>query len=752
MMNNKSYWFVRYRIVVLAICVVVFALSCVPLYYLKTDSNLRSYFSDEMKALRDTRQIEKEFSSTEPIMLLAKADNVLHADVLNQLSEICFEIEEQDWVDKVMSVFNSKNIQSADGFMLVEDAIPYFPETDQDITNLTLLIESNSLVYGVMISKHFNYMLVLVQKNSDANDNMVYESLKTIVEKHKGPAEISIAGEPQLRAVINHDVRSDLYFLMPAGVLLMFLFLWFTFRKPAFTLLPISIIVFSMLAAFALLPVVGWKVSMISLLVPVMILAIANNYGVHFVEAFRQERASFPTQPVQNAIANIYKRLRWPVLLTGLTTIAGILGMLAHIMIPARQTGVVTAWGIAIALLLSLVLIPVLLQYFKTIPGSGYRKNPLTRRASLLLSKIAGNIIAKPVLWLVSVIIVMILAGSGVFRLKVDPNAENVLPRKHVFLQTAEIINNEFGGSKNISILIKGDIKDPEMLRCIDSLEYRLKQLPQTGNVVSIATVIKIMSKALYEPDEPAYNVIPETREAVAQLLELYSMGGSPEDFEQLVDFNYSQAIVNVQFRAADNNDYRTVVNEIDKSVSGMNLDAIYGGYALITYHMIDAIIKGQVYSLVFAIAVVFMLLWIIFKSWRTALVGCIPLIITIVVMFGLMGYAGFSVDIVSALISSVVIGIGIDYTIHFLWRYRLEVQQGYRNGEAVFRSLTTTGKGIIINAVSVILGFAVLLFSSFVALQSFAFLMITALSVCLVCSLVVVPAICLLKPNTVAP
>jgi hypothetical protein len=169
----------------------------------------------------------------------------------------------------------------------------------------------------------------------------------------------------------------------------------------------------------------------------------------------------------------------------------------------------------------------------------------------------------------------------------------------------------------------------------------------------------------------------------------------------------------------------------------------------LIEKSLSQAIVRGQINSLVFAAAVIIILLLIIFRSISAGLMGSIPLIYALVCNFGLMGWLGIQLDIASSLLSSIAIGIGIDYTIHLFWRLKLELSEGNNYENAIRKTLATTGRGITINAFSVMLGFMVLFISGLTILKTFALLIIFSLLLCLLCALVLIPALSMvMKPG----
>jgi hypothetical protein len=172
-------------------------------------------------------------------------------------------------------------------------------------------------------------------------------------------------------------------------------------------------------------------------------------------------------------------------------------------------------------------------------------------------------------------------------------------------------------------------------------------------------------------------------------------------------------------------------------------------GPGLTTIELADLVVKGQIKSLVLALVVIFFLLSMIFRSMKAGVLSVVPLSVAVLLLFGLMGLFGISLDIATALLSSIMIGVGVDYTIHFLWRFKHERSAGKTHADAIRTTLTTTGRGIAFNALSVMIGFLALTFSSFAPLRFFGALVTLSISTCLLSALLLVPALVLLfKPG----
>ena len=350
-------------------------------------------------------------------------------------------------------------------------------------------------------------------------------------------------------------------------------------------------------------------------------------------------------------------------------------------------------------------------------------------------------------------IIIFFISLAGIFLVEVDSNMVDFFPEKHPLKISSNLINENFGGYQNINVLVNGDIKSPEILKNLDYYENELKNVKGVGNTLSIASLVKEMSKALNDKGDSYYDKIPDSREAVAQYFELYSMSGDPEDFEQIVDFDYRNTLLSVRINDGSNRTLKKVLNEIEILTQNDENVKIIGGEGLVVVELTDAITKGQLTSLILAIIVIALIIMIIFRSVSAGLISSIPLVLALALLFGLMGYFGIKLDTATAMLSSIMIGVGVDYTIHFLWRYKEERANGLAYKDAVVKTLTTTGRGITFNAVSVIVGFSALFISVFLPVKFFGFLIVVSIFACLVGALIIVPAMVLIiKPKFLEP
>ena len=336
--------------------------------------------------------------------------------------------------------------------------------------------------------------------------------------------------------------------------------------------------------------------------------------------------------------------------------------------------------------------------------------------------------------------------------MKIDADPIGYFPEKSSIAVASHLIDEHFGGSQNVAVVFKGDIKDPGIMKKIDRFEKEMGAMEEIGLTSSIARVVRMMSRALSDSGEQAYDKVPDTRNAVAQYFELYAMSGDAEDFEKMVDFPYEHAVISVRINSTSTPVLNAAVEKI-RTRAEDNKDIKYiGGFGLIFSDLARLIINGQLLSLTMATVAVGIMLMLLFRSVVAGFFSAIPLALSMMILFGLMGIFSIELNVATAMLSSIMIGVGIDYTIHFLWRYR-EERRNHEPVEAVQITLTTTGRGIIFNAFSVIIGFTVMLFSNFMPIKFFGFLVIVSISACLFGAMILIPALCLIvKPKFLEP
>ncbi len=755
-MKTMADYIIKFRWFIIIGFVAVAAAFGYQIRYAKIDADMKDQLPADMISRINTDKIDELFGGTEMLMIIIRTDDVLNSETLKRVKELSRAANRIKGVDKVLSLFDLKSIKSEEGAMIVDPAVDRIPTNDEQREILRREIMDNDIVYGSVVSKDFTITAVIAVIKDDVSDAYIIPKIEKLVADHPGPEETVIGGLPYIRGNVSRNIQNDLGHLMPIGLIIMLIFLFVCFKQLRGVLLPFFVVIMSVLFAMGLIPVLGWRIQIITVILPVFLIAVANDYGIHMIARYQEDNTPGNTFTKKELARRMFRTLSEPVLVTGLTTMAGMLCLLGHALVPAEQLGILAACGIIFALMASLFFIPAVTSLLrKPRPVLSSPEDPNHRKRFLeRLLWFFGRLVSKrPRTITIVALALSLVAAVGIFRVVVDTDPKRYFSEDDPVVYATDLIDQNLGGSQNISIVIEGDIKDPRLMKKIDSLERQIGRMEMVGNTTSIARVVRQMSRALNDTDDVGYDRIPDTRNAVAQYFELYSMSGDPEDFEKLVDFPYEHALITARMNTTSTARLNHFVDTVRTMVANDPNVLLIGGIGVVLSDLARLVVSGQLLSLSLAMIIVAILLMILFRSVIAGLISAIPLTLSIVVLFGLMGIFGIELNVATALLSSIMIGVGIDYTIHFLWRYREERRNGLDYEVAVMKTLTTSGRGIIFNAFSVIVGFVALLFSGFLPVKFFGFLVVVSIFSCLVGALVLIPSLCLIfKPRFLEP
>ncbi|TPV96494.1 MAG: RND family transporter [Myxococcales bacterium FL481] len=721
------------------------------------DTDMKSQLPPDLPTRVNLDRIESLFGGTDMVMLVVSADDVLATSTLERLSQLSKKMSRIDEFDRTVSLFTAKDIRAEDDEMLVEQAIERIPKTDRRREALRERLRTNGLVYGNLVSENFRHTVIIGFLKLEASDEVVMHKLGALVEELPGDEEVLIGGMPVTRVSLTKDMRADMRKFLPIGLLLMLVFLFACFRQLRGVLLPFVMTVMAIVVGMGLVPLLGWKIHTVTVLLPVILLAVANDYGIHVLARYQEDNTPGATHTAPGLAKRGFDELWRPILATGVTTMAGLLCLLSHVIIPAAQLGILAAAGVAFAVVGSLTFIPAVLSAMrvpKPVWTEGAAGQTATSRFDRGLFSLARWVPRRPKAIVLGAVVVSTVVGLGGLRLVVDTNPMSFYRRDEPVWQSTHLLNEHLGGWAGVSVLATGDIKDPEVLQEIDALEQHLREHELVGMTTSLAGVVRKMNQVMHS-DNVEFDVVPNSRELIAQYLLLYSMSGDPADFEKLVDLPYEHAQIMAKVTDSGTRGAQSVV---DTALAYLEAhpDApfeLVGGFLHVMADMVDHIVRGQLLSIGFSVLVVGVLVGLLLRSLVGAVLAMFPLALALALLFGVMGLAGIELNLVTALLSSIMIGVGVDYTIHFLWRYRDERRAGLEPGAAVEKTLMTSGRGIVFNALSVLVGFAVLVVSAFFPVRFFGLLVAVSISACLFGALVVLPAIVLIfRPKFLEP
>jgi predicted RND superfamily exporter protein len=352
-----------------------------------------------------------------------------------------------------------------------------------------------------------------------------------------------------------------------------------------------------------------------------------------------------------------------------------------------------------------------------------------------------------------AVAIVTIAVGAG--RLRVDNSVKQYSSADNPIRQASAVLNDKFGGTDSIFFLVQGDkadaIKDPRVLGAMAKLQKFLDGQPYIGKTQSMADLVRRMNLALHG-DDKAYDVVPSDGNLVSQYLLLYSMSGQPDDFDNLVDNDYQNGVIWTYLKT-DSTAYAAQLwqkcEELIKREFPATVKVRIGGGLPQTVAINDSLVDTKVHSIFQVAVVVLVLAGIMFGSLVGGILVVAPLLAIVFVNFGLMGWLGMTLDMGSATIVAMVVGIGADYEIYMLYRLREEYRRTQNLALALRTSLMTSGKAVLFVALSIAGGYAALLLSDFRFYPRLAMTMMGTMLTSALLSLILLRAvIALIKPK----
>ena len=315
-------------------------------------------------------------------------------------------------------------------------------------------------------------------------------------------------------------------------------------------------------------------------------------------------------------------------------------------------------------------------------------------------------------------------------------------------------ISKAFGGSTQLSILVEGDIFDPATLKNIELLTNHVKnKYSIVTKSYSIVDVIKKMHSGFNNGD-PNLEVIPENKDLISQYMFLYSITGEGDEFDVLLDDieepGYTQILLRME--EVRTSTIADIVEDTEQFIQANFYDdapmELTGGATLLGV-LSRMIVNGQLLSLLVSVLVIFIIMAFVFRSFVGGLFATLPMGTSVIMMFGLMGYLDIPLDVTTMLLTSILVGVGVDYTVHFLWHLRDHLRDGDNLDQAISNTFLISGRGILFNGLSVVIGFSALLFSVFVPVKIFGTLVMGSISFCLFGALATLPALTsLIKPK----
>ncbi|MEL3905630.1 MAG: MMPL family transporter [Treponema sp.] len=825
-------------------------------------------------------EIAQIFGDEVPLLIGIKRSYATVADhqFLLHMQKLDKQLLDLSLVKNVVSLTTTKHIDSKEDSIVSEKLVPeHLTGSPEELDAITAKLRSWDLYNRSLISDDLKATQILVFLNIKQEESGMPETVAVCREVMRIAAEWNcpdavtyVTGVPVFSEIVNEATGHDLLFLIPIVIAVVVGVLFFSFRRFSGVFLPLLTVIISCIWALGAMALFHIPLSILSTVLPVILIAVGSAYGIHVINHYFDEvtqNTSISKEEHTAQIIAAMSRVLPPVFLAALTTFAGFVSFCFTSVVPIFEFGVFSSFGVLAAFIVSVTLIPSIL----IIRGP---KHPVIRgrfgsqphhidAVDRIVADTLMIINAHPRSVLLFAIGCIIFAGLGIPKVVID----NVLmeyfePEVHI-VQADTFIQKEFGGSKLLNLHITTeqphDIIRPDVLTAIDSLSaYAAENIPEVGKITSIADLIKRLNQ-VYNADSPPEGLTGRTaavRSAAAGIEsstgiddldtfgffgdedtsdsfafeaeaeppsvrkdKTYTLAGiittldavqihrgtkdltagavidalkkeinyhgaayyeipadpakygktSPEELTGLIQ-NYLLLLagntqgfiddvyapralkVNIQLRTVGQQDSEKALAEIMEYI-GRNFPPDVrvkpSGTVLIEQSLNTLVVQSQLISLAVSLGIVFIILTCYYRSVAAGIIGIIPLLISIALNFGFMGVAGIKLNIGTAMVASFAIGIGIDYTIHYLAAYHSEYLKHGNSQDFLIHTFYGSGKAILFNAVSVGAGFAVLILSKFNMLSDLGLLIALVMGTSSFASLTVLPTLLsIIKPR----
>ena len=634
-------------------------------------------------------------------------------------SQITASVKEIEGVSSVTSLTNIMDIKEGESGMEIGKLVDEYdlPDSPEELSHLKARVLSKDMYKGAIVSEDGTSAIIIFSLYDDADIQSMAKAVKEKTEALHLPEHIYYAGSPMMITSIAHLISADLTRLLPIAFVLIAFVLFLGFRNLRGVLVPLLIALISIIWVIGIMALTGSEMSMVSNNIPIVLLAVGTAYSIHVLNRIDSVKDNL-NKSITIALTSVFI----PVILAALTTITGFVSFIfGSYLTMIRDFGMYTALGTFIALVLSLFFVPALLSAFswenrrKTVdsPETGrsflseYFLNPLQ---NLLLSHTKSILI----IW-----IILSLTGiGGIFLIQRNVDIRNYFKKGNPTRVAEDIMNKEFGGTKPVFVLFKGDIQSPEVLNTMLKTEEYMKKSPGVFSTQSVADLILEINAALGEGRK-----IPDEKDKIEQLW--FLLEGN-ESMMKFVSEDLDEAIIISRFLSPENKDkieFGDYMNKFIKENSKETCTIEITGMPFIDVTMDRSLIYSQLGSLAIALLFVIIIVGAILRSFAAGIYAAIPIVSAIIILFGVMGYTGIPLNIATVLVASIAMGIGIDYSIHVITHFNDSLQKGATIKQALNDTIVISGKAIVINVISVSAGFLVLLFSEMVPLQYFGLL-----------------------------
>lgn len=691
----------------------------------RMETDLDEYMPQDHPAFVYSDQAESWFNINDGIIIaIENKSGIYNAATLDTVKHLTIRLQRLPEIDKkeVTSLYTADNIVGSEGSMEVNSFYKRVPKSEEGLATLRQQVLDNDMVYRRLVSEDETVTVIIAEIKDDVFSQEFYEDILKLAKNSETESiNIHVAGRPIVEGTMALLGPADMTRMVPIVILVIVLVLFFTLRSVSGTLVTMMVVFLSTIWAFGLMAAVNIPIYAVSTMIPVMLIAIGVADGIHLYSHLQLFIQKHPDATKKEAILDMLSHMWKPVVMTSVTTAVGFVSLLTSQVYPIKYFGIFTAFGVLMAMTFSLIFLPASIMIFG-LPRVKVNKHKKQSDNHAFAFGFAARVLKYKSLSIIVTTVLVFASIFGMQKIWIDSSFLDKFEKDSDIVLTDQFINSHFGGTSNVNLILDAEgtkdvFKNPQTLRLIDKMQKEVTgSLREVGNSFSLADYINRMNMVM-NADDQEFNRIPDDQNMIAQYLLLYEMSGDPENLNKVVDYDYAKTNVTFQLKGDDSktiNKALEVIETFRDDFKKMGISMNYAGSGYKGLVFTDLILEGQIQSIILSLILIVILIGVMFRSVKIGLISSVPLIITALISFGLMGFLGIPLNSTTALLSSIAIGIGIDYAVHFIQQYKTNAAKSNDLLLIAQQTMAHSGRAISFNAIVVISGFMVLLFSVF--------------------------------------
>ena len=689
---------------------------------IRTDTNPKNMLPQTSDVRVWNDEVDKTFALYEDTIVVGVENDagVLNRETLGRIARIIDGILGLEGVASrdVNGFTTITNVTAEAGTLKVGPLMPAAPKTDAEVEALRAALFSNTLFVDRVISKDGKTTAIYVPLEKGANGAEIAGKIREIVAKETGPERYYIAGDPVARDTFGAEMFKLMAMFSPIAGMIMFAAIQYMFRNLVLSAAMMGVSMVAIIWSMGLLIGAGFPVHIMSSMAPVFLMAIATD-SIHIFNEFyfRYKERGDKLAAIRETMAAVSR----PVRFTALATAAGFAVLLFMNIIPVQVFGGLIAFGTVVLRLLSFSFIPAVLTFVREdrIARAAGSESVEGDRAARALGRLGALGAARPGATVAIVVVLVAVSVWGASRIHVNNNLVAWFAASSDIRVADAAMNAALGGTSLGYMVVQSKepefMKRPEAQRWIEGLQRDLEALPVVGKTFSVADYVKRINRVLHD-DDPKYDAVPDTKDTVGQYLFLFSMSAKPSDLDNVVDSSFGKANIWVQMKTWDADAMRQVSAAAERYQQAHPLPVTVKPAGIAYFNLVwnDEVLGDLVRGFSLALVVVFAILALDFRSVKWALVAYLPLLCTILFIYGVVGFVGKDFDMPLSVLSTLSLGMAVDFAIHFVSRLRQRLAE---TGDAdlpgaLAWTAARPGKGIMRNAILFAAAFSVMMFA----------------------------------------